>query len=49
MYAIEKNFERAKYNEKKKKKKKKKKILIDNANKLYERRAGNCVTWVHNF
>lgn len=39
MYAIEKNFERAKYNEKKKKK-----ILIDNANKLYERRAGNCVT-----
>lgn len=44
MYAIEKNFERAKYNEKKKKK-----ILIDNANKLYERRAGNCVTWVHNF
>ena len=25
------------------------KVLINNANKLYERRAGNCVTWVHNF
>lgn len=24
-------------------------FVCNNANKLYERRAGNCVTWVHNF